>query len=229
MNKFSLLRARACCVALVMGGLVGAGVANAGFVETHTSEPFGELTDWTHVFQLPQFDDQDGSRTLLSVIVTLDTRIDASAEVENLESWEHTITMTLDSSVSLSFLDEPLVAPTGVENEQVFEAAPFDGMIDFAGPSGGGFDMGGIADASSSRSGADDLSPWIGQGDVDIVGNGVSVSSASGPGNVLYGFDTQAFGQVTVRYEYVPTPGAWAILAASGVALVPRKRRAHNA
>jgi hypothetical protein len=225
MKKFALSRARACYAALSLGCFIGGANAHAGLVEIHASDTFGSITDWTHLFQLPQFDDMDGSRTLLSVIVTLDATIDAKASVENLESWEHTITLSLDSSVSLSFLDESLVAPTGVQNEETFVASPFDGDIDFEGPSGGAFDLSGIADASSSRSGAEDLSPWIGQGMVDIVGRGVSLSTASGPGNVVYGFETEASGKVTIRYEYIPTPGSWSIMAASGALLVPRRKR----
>ena len=215
------MRVCACGVALFIGG---AGV-QAGLVESHTSESFGALTDWTHVFQLPQFDDMDGARTLLSVVVTLDVTIDAMGSAENLESWDHLITLTLDAFVSLSFLDESLVAPTGVHKVESFMASPFDGDFDFQGPSGASFDMGGFANASATRSGDDDLSPWIGDGTVDIVGMGVGLSSATGPGNVAFEFRTEAFGQVTIRYEYVPTPGAWSILIASVMLLAPRRKR----
>lgn len=221
MSIHARLRACAFGVALSVGG---AGV-QAGLVEIHTSDSFGETTDWTHTFQLPQFDDMGGTRTLLSVVITLDSTIDASAQTENLESWENSITLTLDATVSLEFLGMPLVAPTGVQKLEVFDAAPFDGVIDFAGVSGGAFDLSGFAADSSSRSAPDDLSPWIGTGMVDIEGFGISRSTATGPGNVLFNFQTSASGLVTIRYEYVPTPGAWTILAASVMLIAPRRRR----
>jgi len=215
------MRACACGVALFIGG---AGV-HAGLVEIHASDSYSETTDWTHTFELPQFDDMGGSRTLLAVVVTLDATIEALGQVENMESWEHEITLTLDAFVSLSFMDEPLVADTGVSKNEVFQASPFDGAFDFDGPSGGGFDLSGFDQASTSRSGAEDLSPWIGTGTVDIVGHGYSVSSAAGPGNVAFQFMTEAAGKVTVRYEYIPTPGALTIMAIAGSLLIPRRRR----
>lgn len=215
------LRACACGVALSIGG---AGV-HAGLVEIHSSDSYSETTDWEHIFQLPQFDDMGGARTLLSVIVTLDATIDAFGQVENMEAWEHEITLTLDAYVSLSFMDQPLVADTGVSMEEVFNASAFDGAFDFDGPSGGGFDLSGFDQASTSRSGAEDLSPWIGDGTVDIIGHGFSLSSAAGPGNVAFQFMTEAAGQVTVRYEYIPTPGSWSIMLASTALLIPRRRR----
>lgn len=215
------MRACACGVALSIGG---AG-AHAGLVEIHSSDSYSETTDWEYIFQLPQFDDMGGTRTLLSVDVTLEAMIGAHAMVENLENWEHEITMTIDAFVSLSFLDEPLVAPTGVSNKQVFMAAPYDGMSDFDGPSGAGFDLSGSDTASTSRSGPDDLSPWIGNGMVDLLGQATSLSTAAGPGNVLFVFDTFAAGKVTVTYEFVPTPGSWTIMLASAALLVPRRRR----
>jgi len=215
------MRACACGVALFVGG----SGARAGLVETFTSESFGQVTDWTHVFQLPKFDDMGASRTLLSVEVTLDATIDAMGSAENLESWDNSITLSLESFVSLTFLDESLVAPTGVQREEKFVASPFDGVIDFEGPSGASFDLSGFANASTARAGEADLAPWIGVGVVDIVGDGVSLSAASGPGNVALDFRTVATGKVTVRYTYVPTPGAWLILSASAALLAPRRRR----
>lgn len=221
MSNHARLRACAYGVALSVGG---AGV-QAGLVEIYTSDSYGSTTDWIHTFQIPQFDDMGGTRTLLSVVITLDSAIDATARTENLESWANSITLTLDAFVSLEFLGMPLVAPTGVQKLEVFDAGPFDGVLDFAGVSGGFFDLSGIADASSSRAAPDDLSPWIGGGMVDIAGFGTSKSTASGPGNVIFNFQTVASGQVTVRYEYVPTPGALTILAASVLLIAPRRRR----
>jgi len=217
----TLLRACACGVSLSIGGFG----AHAGLVEIHTSESFGQVTDWTHTYQLPQFDDQGGTRTLLSVSVTLDATIDAMGSAENLEAWDTQISLSLDASVSLTFLDESLVAPTGIHKEEMFLASAFDGDIDFEGPSGDSFDLSGAAEASTDRGGGDDLTPWIGGGLVDILGTGVSISSATGPGNVVFDFRTQAFGQVTIRYEYVPTPGSWAIMIAAMPMIMARRRR----
>lgn len=220
---FNTARLRACAfgVALFLGG---AG-APAGLIETHVSSPYSETTDWTHTFQLPQFDTMGGTRTLLSVVVTLNATITAFAQAENLEDWDNKITLTLDSTVALDFNAEELVAPTGVSMIQTFNAGPFDGMVDFDGASGGVFNLSGSDFASTTRSVPEDLSPWIGTGLVDIVGSGVSRSTAHGPGNVVFNFTTAAAGQVTVRYEYVPAPGVWTILAASVLFITPRRRR----
>jgi len=214
------MRACACGVTLFIGG---AG-AQAGLVEIFSSDTYGSITDWEHTFQLPMFDDMGGTRTLLSVVVTLDATIDATAQAENLETWDHAIGLSLDATVSLEFQGEQLVAPTGVHNEAMFLASPFDGTLDFEGPSGASFDLSGFADASTNRSAPEDLSPWIGVGTVDILGFGTSASVANGPGNVAFQFQTIAAGKVTVRYEYVPTPGAWTLLAASLALMVPRRR-----
>ena len=105
-----------------------------------------------------------------------------------------------------------------------FNAGPFDGLVDFQGVSGGFFDLSGSALASTSRTGVDDLAPWTGTGTVDLVGAAHSLSTADGPGNVVNHFMTDAAGTVTVRYEYVPTPGAWTLLAASLGVIAPRRR-----
>jgi len=213
------------CVCAIGASLFITTTAQAGMTETFKSDPFSETTDWTTTFQLPQFDDMGGTRILQSVDITLEASVAGLGQTENLETWEHHITLSLEAFFSLDFLDEPLITPMSVDDEVVFVAQPFDGTVDFDGPSGGMFDLDAALQAAISQSAPSDLAPWIGGGMVDLVGRTQVFSTATGPGNVTFNFESFATAQVSVVYTYIPTPGAWSMIALSALLMIPRSRR----
>ncbi len=103
----------------------------------------------------------------------------------------------------------------------------YDGTTDFGGASGLSTSSL-LASGSTTTTLSSAFFPLFeGIGNVNVLVNALGLSSASGPGNVIYAFSTLAAASVKVIYTYspVPEPSAWVGLALLGAgALVYRKR-----
>lgn len=214
--------------ALFLTCAVAPSMARAGTVHTlvYMDEKPMAPTDWSAQFEIPQFDDHGGTRTLLSVTVDLYAAITATASAENLEFNQRTITLALTGSVSLSIMDTELTAAV-ITRGGAFLADPYDGVPDFAGASGAVLDLSGDDSSQTVLTDPMDLAPWIGTGrqEINVFGEALGASTVSGGGNLMAAFETWAGASFVVTYTYIPSPGALTPLTLAPV-LARRRRRA---
>jgi len=221
MNKTTLI---AGAIALATSGAAQAGML---LEEMHMDTVSLQNTDWMETINVPQFDDQGGNRILQQVMITLDGHVEGTAKAESLDAAPALVELNLGAQITLSLMGDDLavVIPVAMES---FNAAIFDGDLDFMGPSGETFDMlsADMSDMASLTSGMDDLSPWIGGGSVALDADAMGASSGTGAGNLFLQFETLASAKVTVIYKYteIPTPGSAVLLGAAGLCATRRRR-----
>jgi len=154
-------------------------------IETYSGVTPDQTTDGTETFDVPQFDTMGGQRTLEAIHLRLTGMAEGSINIENNSTTESGVFEfqfganfeTLLNGSSLS-----TIAPTE-ENE--IDLSVFDGVNDFAGPSGAFIPNFAVmqSDFVELIGGADDLSPWIGADIVtlDVAYDNISfVTSAPG-------------------------------------------------
>lgn len=191
-------------------------------------------TNWNQTLTLNKFDTSLG--TLTGVEFSLEGSILGDIKVESLDAAASTITATLQAILTLkSPTNAVLTTLTPSVSESVALSA-FDGVIDFGGTSGHIF--AGLSDASGPVYANDNanLSSYNGPGTFTVALNAAGMSTASGGGNLVTQFATQAAGKVGVRYTYdaatpaVPEPTSLALLGVgSAFGLAYRRRRNLNA
>jgi hypothetical protein len=175
-------------------------------------------TNFSRSLTLPQFDPALG--TLVGVRVENGGRVQTRIRLENLSN-ARTITATVDATLTLANL--PGTAPAVAAIPQVFrqyDAAAFDGDLDFAGPSG--FDSGVISTAAAPAVvtvPAAAFAAFIGTGNLAPMQVAVATSGGTGPGNLVNVIQTQAEATAAVVYEYIPDnclkPGDYVIRQAA--------------
>ncbi|MCB9839121.1 MAG: choice-of-anchor E domain-containing protein [Phycisphaeraceae bacterium] len=222
MNKTTLIAGAAV--------LAASGAAQAGMMlqeEMHMAMADLMNTNWMEKLDIPQFDTMGGNRTLEQVMITLDGHVEGAAMAESLDAAPAHITLNLGATISLSLMGDDLAVVIPVAME-AFDATAFDGSLDFMGPSGMSYPdlTADMSDMASLTSGMDDLTPWIGAGNVSLVAEALGASSGTGAGNLFLQFSTLASAKVTVIYKFteVPTPGSAALLSVAGV-FASRRRR----
>jgi uncharacterized repeat protein (TIGR01451 family) len=127
------------------------------------------------------------------------------------------ITGLVQGSLTLLGPNGLSINSTASQNAGNFQAAPFDGTIDFGGTSG--VDLGSKTATATSQGSAltgQDMNSFIGTGQVTFTENVNVQSSASGGGNLLAGITSTANATITVRYKYRPhnsiQPGDYTIV-----------------
>jgi hypothetical protein len=161
-------------------------------------------TGWTKTAQVAQFDPSLG--TLQSVDIINTTTLQSEFQIENLDSEAGNISSTINGGVTVTVPGvSPLTASASLSNS--FDAAAYDGTIDFTGTSG---HDSGLQSQSGSNSATNLTDPAVlaefeGTGTVTLSGHATSRSSVSGPGNVLALLNTSAGAQVQVVYHYIPS------------------------
>lgn len=180
-------------------------------------------TNWSQAQALQQFDPALG--TLTAIDFVNQGQITSQIRTESLDDAPATVTGQVSGTLTLSGpgLSLGALASTPVASGvavQTFDAAAFDGVMDFAGASGHDF---GSHTASGSQSltltDASDLAPYVGNGTVSLTERAQATSSASGAGNLMTLINSTAGAQVTVTYHYIPSnslrPGTYTIVQAS--------------
>lgn len=171
-------------------------------------------TDWTKSLTVAQFDPALG--TLTAVEIQNAGSITSDIKVENLDAAPATITATVSGSLTLSGIGFTALVTT-TSASKTFNAAAFDGVVDFAGSSGHDF---GPQTASGSTSftvtNPSDLAHFIGTGSVDLSEAAHATSAASGAGNLVAQINTTAAAEASVIYHYIPSnslkPGTYKIV-----------------
>lgn len=200
-----------------------AGSAQAGLMTQTGSIPL-QVTDWNETIMLEQFDLESGQRSLISVQWTVAATIIGSVEIESLDADATMIGANLGATFSLNLGGSDLgdVEPMITQN---FMATPFDGVIDFAGTSGATFGPL-IQDVIASGT-IFDATSFIGSGFVPLQVGAIGAAWASGSGNVITSFTTEARLTYEIVYQFteVPAPGPVALCAIAGATAFTSRRR----
>eukprot|EP00899_Mesostigma_viride_P006164 jgi/Mesvir1/15549/Mv03190-RA.4 len=167
-------------------------------------------TNWQRTLSVTQFDAAYG--TLLSATVKLGATVQGRASYESQEAYPFEITLNLIATIVMRMNGSTIfsVSPVGsvVDNVQ-----PFDGILNFDGPSGGSFELSGTANASATFDVSADLVPFRGPaGAPGRVFFPTSATASSGArvtpqaNNVIQQFLTNAAADVRVIYTYCTSP-----------------------
>ncbi len=178
----------------------------ATFPSTQTNFSLQKLID--------QFDDSLG--TLESVEIIHEGAITSEIQVENTSP---TSASTISGNVSGNM---KLTGPGFSSSLELsgdagsFDAALFDGDIDFDGTSGHSFGSKTVSGTKSIILTGSDLAPFIGDGKITLTEEAEATSWANGGGNLIASLNSQAEAKVTVVYTYVPSnelqPGDYVIV-----------------
>lgn len=175
--------------------------APATLTKTVTFQP--TATDFTLSGLLDRFDSSLGQ--LQSIQITHDGSITSEIKVENFSA-------TSGSSISATvggFLT--LVAPgvndklTLTQNAGTANLPVFDGVIDFAGTSGTSFGSKTAHSSDTITLSGNNLTPYIGAGQVSLQETGTATSNASGGGNLIAQITSSGTATITVVYNYIPS------------------------
>lgn len=158
---------------------------------------------------VPKFDPTLG--TLTSVQISKTASFSSTAGGENGDGAPATITLTVAGSFAVTAPGTPDlvmgVAPS--PTLFTFNAAAFDGMLDFDGPSGKTFNLvispPSPASQMTTLTLPNDLDLYCGTGNVTINANVVASILASGSGFTDTRLRTPSSAQVTVKYTYIPS------------------------
>jgi uncharacterized repeat protein (TIGR01451 family) len=164
--------------------------------------PF-QPTNWTGSLSVPQFDPSLGALT--SVKVTLIGAIQGTAKYESTDAKAATITLNLSANVQIQRPNNQGLLQTSPVVSKVENAAPFDGNIDFDGPSGSTFpNLQGQATDEKTLTDAADLALFTGAGNITLPARATGTSNGSGSGNLIAQFNVDAQAIFRVVYTYEP-------------------------
>ncbi len=168
---------------------------------TYESSVDLDKTNFDKQISLPQFDSNLGD--LESVLLELNGEVKGSVELENRDAQAAFITGNLEAEISLTKPDNSLLLvtlPTASVRENL---SAYDGILDFDGTSGVK-----LTDISSTKkesvffTSEDDLTPFIGKDSFNLLLEAIGNSTATGPGNLVAGFETYAGATISVAYTY---------------------------
>jgi len=167
---------------------------------------FSGVTDNTLTGSVGQFDPSLG--TLTSVEIFYEASLQTTLKAENIDPVGATVALALDGDMTLQVANVGSLqaALTLTETRQL---AAYDGNMDFAGASGVDTGLRTVGDTKSMKlvAGANDLSAFIGTGQVSLTSTADADSSATGSGNLAALIQTSSLGKARVVYTYNPTAG----------------------
>ncbi|MEZ4707421.1 MAG: choice-of-anchor E domain-containing protein [Caldilineaceae bacterium] len=160
-------------------------------------------TNWTAIRNLPQFDPSLG--TLLGVEVIGSVLISNTTSLESLDAASAVITGTMGGSGILTdtFGNQATAAVSEIAG--VYNAAAFDGSMDFAGSSGVVFPSVQAGSVASYVLTGPQMLPYIGTGTIAFSMKGTGNTFGAGAANLLIYGRTDAAGTVSVKYCYEPS------------------------
>lgn len=182
--------------------------AQAAVISFSDSVPLS-TTNWTHTISVPKFDPSLG--TLDSVSFHLAGHVEGSARFESLDATKTNVTMRLAADIRLRRPDKTdLVISLPVANTSDL-VSPYDGTIDFSGPSGRSYTGLSASDSDTAELLAPlnpiDEDNFVGAGEVvSLIVRATGASRGMGAGNLVLLFATSASADVHVSYAYTPVP-----------------------
>lgn len=215
--------------AAVLTGLLGmSAFAQAATVTFSASRPL-DTTDFVDVLTLGKFDTSLGH--LNSIRFDLSGTVVTDGGIESMDSEASLANLSLNATLALSRPNSANITSASTGFSQSVTLAAFDGDIDFAGPSGHTLATRTNSVASSFVStDVNDFALFsaLHGGNINLGISALALSEATGPGNVISYFVTQAGAQARITYNYTPTavpePETYAMLLA-GVGLLALRRR----
>lgn len=213
-------------IAAAAAGLTSSALAGTTLVGTEMDSVSIQPTNFDTTVSINQY---NGVQPLCKVVITLEGFVTGSAAAESTDAAPATIELDLQSTITLSdAVLGSLVEVIPLANES-FGATVYDGTIDFDGTSGVAFtDLAGDATNDGEFTDAPTLALFTGAGSVVLDVDAIGSSVASGAGNIISQFSSNAGVDIKVEYfvdTVIPAPGA----AFGGVmglgALAMRRRR----
>eukprot|EP00899_Mesostigma_viride_P004541 jgi/Mesvir1/14088/Mv05738-RA.1 len=116
-------------------------------------------TNWQRTLNVTQFAAAYG--TLLSVTVTLGATVQGVAAYESVEAYPFEITLNLRATIEMRMNGSTIFSESPV-GSVVDNVQPYDGILNFDGPSGGSFQLSGTANRSRIFNASADLVPFRG-------------------------------------------------------------------
>lgn len=202
------------------------GCADAASVSYTATAPL-QQTYWSQILTLPQFDSALG--TLDSVTLRFTGRVEGSASFESLDADPTTVKMTLGAILTLLRPDSSVILAVSPAASTTDTVSAYDGTMDLTGTSGKTYSGLWATDAQSLYLDAvtNDLSPYIGGGNLSMTATAKGNSFGSGAGNLvlLFRASASAVAQVTYEYTQVPEPSSLAMISLGALSLAGLIRR----
>ncbi|MFO0973080.1 MAG: PEP-CTERM sorting domain-containing protein [Phycisphaerae bacterium] len=206
-----------------LGALGFASAANAASISFNDSVPV-QPTDFTSSVTVSKFNPALG--TLNSIDFKIEGAVEGSIRFESLDASPATVSASLAASITLQRPDLSNIVVTTPAFSVMAPLSAYDGVTDFGGTSGATFLglSGSDTDTFTSPPPASDLALFTGLGNITLPVKATAMSTASGAGNLVALFLTNAGARVMVTYNYtVPEPATLALLSFGG--LFFRRRR----
>jgi protocatechuate 3,4-dioxygenase beta subunit len=171
-------------------------------------------TNWQQTLTIPQFNPNLG--TLTSIQIVSAGVFNSDIKVENTDNAPATVTGTDAGTLTLT---GPGISGlvTSMSTGETVTLQAYDGKgIDFDPPCGVDFGAQSAPGSKSLTISAASLSQYIGTGSVTLTDAASAACTATGAGNLVAEFSTQASAQVSVIYTYTPSnalkPGNYTIV-----------------
>jgi len=177
-------------------------------------------TDWVETLSFAQY---QGAAALQAVQIDFVGGVTGLMAYENRAATARTITMQMASTLELILGADTLLSINPVVTKS-YDAGAYDGVLDFGGTSGATDNDINVTETGSITL-TSDLTPFIGNGTVDLDVSAIGNSSQSGSGNLTTWFTNLAGAEVTVTYIPVPEPSALIALGTGIIGLVGLKLR----
>jgi hypothetical protein len=216
-------------IAAALGMALAVSTAQAATISYSDTVP-SQQTNFNDSFDVPLFNSSFG--TLTSIKFTLSGTVTGSIRLENFGSAQ-TVGSTLSATLTL-YRPGPatmIVVTTPLANV-TDNFTTFDGTIDFGGTSGKFYPNVSQSDSDSAvLTSLSDRTLFTGIGNIILPVNAAALSFASGGGNTISQFNTNADATLTIEYTYtpaIPEPLSLSLLGAGllGLGLVRVRRKA---
>jgi hypothetical protein len=167
------------------------------------SIPF-QFTNWSSSVSIPKFDPTLGD--LVSIEFQLQAQVRGSARAESLDNSPTTVNTQFAATITLTRPDLSLLVVSVPVANFTDNFTAFDGVIDFGGTSGVTHANILANDMQSVMSPppASDLVLFTGAGNIVLPVTAAGNSMATGSGNLITQFSTEAEALVRVCYNYLP-------------------------
>ena len=204
-------------------------------------KPFGGLPNFSSTLTFDEFDDIGGALVLTSIEIIISLEVSGGYLIlDNDGAGPAVGTFEFGSKADISSIDVPLsaVGPTSVTGEvEAIHLEPFaldadngDGPLNLDATGPDGLDYSGGVETDSDSGFIDPAlhSQYVGTSTYDITVDATQWNDYGAVGGIeLFMTPSSASGEVTVIYNFVPTPepATLSLLAIGGAALLKRRRR----
>ncbi len=162
-----------------------------------------QTTNWSTTVSIPKFDASLGS--LQSIDFNLTGKVTGSASIESLDAAPSTVMTTYKARITLTRPDLSVLVVSIPDQQFSDNLTAYDGTIDFGGTSGIAHLGITATDVQNINVTAPaDLALFTGVGSIVLPIEALGTSTASGSGNLITQFLTDAEASIDVCYNYAP-------------------------